>query len=495
LSKEYLRPGVFVEEVPPGEQPVQAVGTSTGAFIGIAEKGALDKPKLVTNWSQFVKDFGGHRRDSFLAHAVQGFFLNGGSRCFVVRVASATAAIASATLSDRAGAPLDTLGVQALNEGEWGDRLSLNIADGTKIPATEFMLVVKLDGEVVETWDDLSLDPEAENYVEAVVNDDSAYIQVTDLQSVTVSPDNRPAVQSDVPLAGGADGASDITDSDYVGNSADRSGLYAFDTVDEVNNLCVPGVSTQTVIQAALDYCDGRGDCGFIADSPEGGDPISTKTFRELFDSSRGYYYFPRIKALDPLTKRVKVVPPSGHIAGVFARSDGGRGVHKAPSNEVVRGAVGLEYEVTDGEQEILNPAGVNCIRVFRGRGIRIWGARTMSSDRSLTHIHKRRFLMFVEESVSESTQWIVHEPSDERLWGKIARSVSAFLRRQWLEGALFGSSEAEAYYVKCDAETNPPEVRAAFQVVTEIGVNIVETAEFVIFRIAQWSGGRRISE
>jgi phage tail sheath protein FI len=368
VSKEYLRPGVFVEEVPPGEQPIQAVGTSTGAFIGIAEKGALDKPKLVTNWSQFVKDFGGHRRDSFLAHAVQGFFLNGGSRCFVVRVASATAAIAAATLSDRAGAPLDTLGVQALNEGEWGNRLSLDVADGTKIPATEFMLVVKLDGEVVETWDDLSLDPEAENYVEAVVNDDSAYIQVTDLESMTSAPDNRPAVQVDTPLVGGADGASDITDADYVGNSADRTGLYAFDTVDEVNNLCVPGVSTQTVVQAALDYCDGRGDCGFIVDSPEGGDPVSTKTFRKLFDSSRGYYYFPRIKVLDPLTKRVKVVPPSGHIAGVFARSDGERGVHKAPSNEVIRGAVGLEYEVTDGEQEILNPAGVNCIRVFRGR-------------------------------------------------------------------------------------------------------------------------------
>jgi len=353
LSKEYLRPGVFVEEVPPGEQPIQAVGTSTGAFVGIAEKGALNKPKLVTNWSQFVKDFGGHRRDSFLAHAVQGFFLNGGSRCFVVRVASATAAIASATLSDRAGAPLDTLGIQALNEGEWGNRLSLDVADGTKIPATEFMLVVKLDGEVVETWDDLSLDPEAENYIEAVVNDDSAYIQVTDLESVTASPDNRPAVQSDVPLAGGADGASDITDSDYVGSPADRTGLYAFDTVDEINNLCVPGVSTQTVVQAALDYCDGRGDCGFIVDGPEGGDPISTKTFRELFDSSRGYYYFPRIKVLDPLTKRVKVVPPSGHIAGVFARSDGGRGVHKAPSNEVVRGAVGLEYEVGYGGAKV----------------------------------------------------------------------------------------------------------------------------------------------
>ncbi len=402
MSKEYLRPGVFVEEVPPGEQPIQAVGTSTGAFIGIAEKGALDTPKLVTNWSQFVKDFGGHRRDSFLAHAVQGFFLNGGSRCFVVRVASSSAAIAQATLQDRAGTPEDTLRVQALNEGEWANRLSLDVADGTKNPATEFMLVVKEDGAAVETWDDLSLDPEAENYVESVVNDGSGYVRVSDLESVTAPPDNRPAVQSDVPLAGGVDGASDITDSDYVGSSADRTGLYAFDTVDEVNSLCVPGISTQTVVQAALDYCDGRADCGFIVDCPEGGDPVSTNTFRETFDSSRGYYYFPRIKALDPLTKRVKVIPPSGHIAGVFARSDGERGVHKAPSNEIVRGAVGLEYEVTDGEQEILDPAGVNCIRAFRGRGIRIWGASTMSSDPSLIDIHKRRFLMFVEESIAQ---------------------------------------------------------------------------------------------
>ncbi|MHC5058870.1 MAG: phage tail sheath family protein, partial [Planctomycetota bacterium] len=373
--------------------------------------------------------------------------------------------------------------------------LSVDVVDGTKTPATEFMLVVKEDGETVETWDDLSMDPEAENFVETVINGQSKYVQVTDLDSATAAPDDRPAVQAGTPLAGGADGASDIVDADYVGSGADRTGLHAFDTVDEINNLCVPGVSSQTVVQAALDYVDGRGDCGFIADAPEGADPLAVKAFRELFDSSRGYLYFPRIKALDPLTSRVKVIPPSGHIAGVFARSDAERGVHKAPSNEIVRGAVGLEYEVTDGEQEVLNPAGVNCIRAFRGRGIRIWGARTMSSDTSLLHIHKRRFLMFVEESIAESTQWIVHEPNDERLWGKIVRSVSGFLRRQWLEGALFGASEAEAYYVKCDEETNPPEVRAAFQVITEVGVNIVETAEFVVFRVAQWSGGGRITE
>ncbi|MHC4740366.1 MAG: phage tail sheath family protein, partial [Planctomycetota bacterium] len=160
-----------------------------------------------------------------------------------------------------------------------------------------------------------------------------------------------------------------------------------------------------------------------------------------------------------------------------------------------VRGAVGLEYPVTNGEQEVLNPAGVNCIRAFPGRGIRVWGARTMSSNPNLRYIHKRRFLMFVEESIADGTHWAVFEPNMPRLWAKVIRTITGFLRRQWLEGALFGKSEEEAYYVKCDEETNPPEVRAAGQVVTEIGVNIVETAEFVIFRINQWDGGKSVTE
>jgi len=160
-----------------------------------------------------------------------------------------------------------------------------------------------------------------------------------------------------------------------------------------------------------------------------------------------------------------------------------------------VLGAVGLEYNVTDPEQELLNPVGVNCIRQFTARGIRVWGARTMSSDSNLRYIHKRRLLMFIEESIAEATQWAVFEPNDEVLWGKLIRSISAFLKRQWMEGALFGASPEQAYYVKCDEETNPQEVRAAGQVITEVGVNIVDTAEFVIFRIGQWEGGKEITE
>ena len=495
MAKEYLRPGVFVEEVPSGAYPIEGVGTSTGGFVGIATKGAVNVSKLVTNWSQFVKHFGDYRRDSDLAYAVYGFFLNKGRRCFVTRVASSTAAIASVTLQDRAATPVDTLQVQALNEGEWGNDLSIDIEDGSDVPADEFMIAVKEQGELVELWDNLSMDEAKENFAENVINGRSSYIQVKDLDSESTAPDDRPSVQSATPLADGADGITDITDSDFIGSQADKSGLYAFDDVDEVNSIAVSGRTSQTLIQAGLDYCAGRADCGFAADCPSNQTPQEVKTFRELFDSSYAYFYYPRIQINDPLTKTLKLVPTSGHMMGIFARNDGERGVHKAPANEVVYGAVGLEYNVTDGEQEILNPAGVNCIRSFRGRGIRVWGARTMSSDPNMRYIHKRRFLMFVEESIAEGTEWAVFEPNDEVLWGKIIRSASAFLKRQWMEGALFGETPETAFYVKCDEETNPTEVRGAGQVVTEIGVNIVETAEFVIFRIGQWEGGKEIIE
>lgn len=495
MAKEYLRPGVFVEEIPSGAFPIEGVGTSTGGFVGIATRGALNTPKLVTNWSQFVKHFGEYRRDSYLAYAVYGFFLNKGSRCYVVRVASSSADTASVNFDDRGGPPVLTLTIQALNEGEWGNDLSIDIADGTDLPATEFAITVKQQGEVVESWDNLTMDETKENYVENVINGKSNYIQVQDLDSSNTPPDDRPAVQSDTTLAGGANGITDITDTDFIGTQVDKSGLYAFDDVDEVNSISIPGRSSQTVVQAGLDYCAGRGDVGYVPDCPANQTPQDAKTFRELFDSSYGYYYYPRIKINDPLTKTVQIIPASGHLIGVFARNDGERGVHKAPANEIVYGAIGLEYSVSNGEQEILNPAGVNCIRAFRGRGIRVWGARTMSSDPNLRYVHKRRFLMFLEESIAEGTQWAVFEPNDPTLWGKIIRSGSSFLKRQWIEGALFGETPEEAFYVKCDEETNPSEVRSAGQVVTEIGVNIVETAEFVIFRIGQWDGGKSITE
>jgi Bacteriophage tail sheath protein len=189
------------------------------------------------------------------------------------------------------------------------------------------------------------------------------------------------------------------------------------------------------------------------------------------------------------------MIPPSGHVAGVWCRTDGTRGVHKAPANEVVMGANGLGFQVTHSEQGGLNKVGINCIRAFSGRGIRIWGARTLSSDPEWRYINVRRLFNFVAESIMEGTQWSVFEPNDERLWKQLEISASNFLRRVWSDGALFGSDPSQAYYVKCDAETNPPEVIEAGQVVCEIGIAPVKPAEFVIFRLSQWQGGSDTSE
>lgn len=383
--------------------------------------------------------------------------------------------------------------MDASSEGAWGNRLSIDVDRSEKDAANCFNLTVKEAGEVAEAWSGLSMDELHERYVERVINKNSVYVEVHNLKSANAAPDNRPQEQQDLILSGGEDGL--VSGRDYLGALEKKTGLYAFNDVDEISSLAIPGISEETVIQAALSYCQGRGDIGFVADCPPGLPPQEVKVFREQFDSSYGYCYYPWIVINDPVTGMAKSIPPSGHVMGIFARSDGERGVHKAPGNEPVLGAVGLDYHVTDGEQEILNPSGVNSIRMFKSRGIRLWGVRTMSSNPNLRYIHKRRFLMFVEKSMAESSHWAVFEPNDPVLWGKLIRSASAFLKRQWLEGALFGKLPENAYYVKCDEETNPLEVRQAGQVVIEIGVNIVDTAEFVIFRLGQWDGGKTISE
>jgi phage tail sheath protein FI len=182
-------------------------------------------------------------------------------------------------------------------------------------------------------------------------------------------------------------------------------------------------------------------------------------------------------------------------MAGVWARSDGTRGVHKAPANEVVRGAISLELNITKGEHDQLNPVGINCIRSFPGRGIRVWGARTLSSDPAWRYINVRRLFNYLEESILEGTQWVVFEPNDMDLWERVKRTVNSFLVRVWRDGALFGATPAEAFYVKCDSENNPSETIDAGQLIVDIGVAPVKPAEFVVFRIAQFSGGTSLME
>jgi phage tail sheath protein FI len=276
------------------------------------------------------------------------------------------------------------------------------------------------------------------------------------------------------------------------------------EALDDVTMVCVPDVmstppgealdlqmvkAVQTMI---IGHCERLGDRVAILDTPPNLMPQEVKEWRMNitgFDSSYAAMYYPWIQVEDPVSGKPMLMPPSGHMAGVWARNDNTRGVHKAPANEVVQGATGLEYKTTNGEQDVLNPIGVNCIRAFPGRGIRVWGARTLSSDPAWRYINVRRLFNYVEKSIEGATQWVVFEPNDPKLWARVRRDVSAFLRVTWQEGALFGLSPEEAFFVKCDEENNPRESRDMGRLIIDIGLCPVMPAEFVIFRISQWAG------
>jgi phage tail sheath protein FI len=283
-----------------------------------------------------------------------------------------------------------------------------------------------------------------------------------------------------------------------------RSGVEGLEVLDDVTMLVVPDLMTPmpgekldiTMVKAVqtmmIAHCSRLGDRVAILDAPPDLTPQEVKNWRMNvagFDSSYAAMYYPWIEVMDPITNKLVAIPPSGHVAGIWARSDNTRGVHKAPANEIVLGAVGLKYQTTKGEQDTLNPFGVNCIRAFPGRGIRVWGARTLSSDPAWRYINVRRLFNYVEKSIYNGTQWVVFEPNDRQLWARVRRDASAFLKMVWRDGALFGSSPDEAFYVKCDDELNPPESRDMGRLIIEIGMAPVKPAEFVIFRISQWAG------
>ncbi len=295
-------------------------------------------------------------------------------------------------------------------------------------------------------------------------------------------------VKASAPVSGGRDAA-------YIGRDlgpGQRTGIKCFEEVDEVAVLCAPGQTSPAVQDALLSHCETRKDRFAILDSPE---TISGGVDRipKPRDSKYGAYYFPWIQVYDPDKGNI-FVPPAGHIAGVYSRVDAERGVHKAPANEMVRGALGMKYNISKGEQDLLNPKGINCIRNMSG-GIRIWGARTLSSDPSWRYINVRRLFIMVESSIEAATQWVVFEPNDDRLWKRVTRTITAFLQQLWRAGALMGTQPEQAFYVKCDEETNPSEVVDAGQLVVEIGLAPVKPAEFVIFRIGQMASGGGVEE
>jgi len=492
----------------------------------------LGKPTLVTNWSQFQARFGGFVKGIYTPDSVYGYFANGGGRCYIVSLkvlgeaTTSDGAIPAETVVPASDKKTRLLSFTAKKAGKNGNNLRVEVkpeekastttkktsaakdakdtdsdssGDGGTDGAETFRIVISRSGKPIETFEGLALKGGTKTAT-AVLEMQSEFVEVKVLGKTDLMP-----AEGTYNLSGGDVKTTSISVKDYEGDVARRKGIGGLEPLDDVTMICVPDLmasyqagelnlkGVQAVQQSIITYCERVKYCFAILDAPPNLLPQEAKQWRldVNYDSSRAALYYPWIETADLTGSngRTRTVPPCGHVAGIFARTDETRGVHKAPANEVIRGALGLEMQITKGEQDELNPIGVNAIRSFPGRGIRVWGARTLSSDPSWRYINVRRLFSMIEQSIEHGTQWVVFEPNDSNLWARVQRDVTAFLKVVWRTGALFGNTSDQAFYVKCDAETNPPELRDLGQMTAEIGLCPVKPAEFVIFRISQWAG------
>lgn len=568
---EYLSPGVYVEEFESGSKPMEGVSTSTAGFIGLAERGPVEGvPQLVTNPADFHRMYGGYLSENefgeyrYLAYAVEQFFLNGGSRCFVCRVAPQNAVCAAGYVPSKEN-PIVQL--TAKNPGMWGNHIRVVITpsskaktqileeietnegkkylvkngagfyvgdivmftDGTEtvynkvvssrdnvisfetefaadvvdkslvptkvLSTCEFAMEVSYN-EIVEFYDQMSFNVQAPNYVDKkMAKSDLVEVHYMGNNEEIESPFTQlvggEASVGSVAFAGGSNGSvASITAADFIGEdrgAGSRTGIQAFLDNDVVSLMAIPGVTDPNVQLMLVAHCENTGSRFAVLDIPKDAKKVEDViAHRNIFDTNYAALYHPWLTVFDPLDKKNISIPPSGSILGIYARSDNTRGVHKAPANEVVRGCVGLECQFNTGEQDILNPKGVNLIRAFAGQGIRVWGARTATSNSSWKYINVRRLFIFIEESIKANTNWAVFEPNDEVLWVRVQRTISVFLTNLWRGGSLAGTSPEEAFFVHIGRDTMSQDDIDNGRLICVIGVAPVKPAEFVIFRISQ---------
>ncbi|MER5932579.1 phage tail sheath C-terminal domain-containing protein [Streptomyces sp. NPDC002054] len=347
---------------------------------------------------------------------------------------------------------------------------------------------------VTETFPGLRLSGDTPSNLVTALADRSQLVRATALPGLSTDPTKFPvpASSSWLTLADGDDAYESLSVADFVGTdggSGRRTGIVALEDIDEVAVCAVPGMWSGTVESSLITHCELLKDRFAILDPRDGLDIEGIQAFREPFDTKYAALYYPWLVTRDPSTNRDVEVPPSGHMAGIYARVDAERGVHKAPANVVVRGirkTDGFAQDITKRHQDLLNPKGINALRFFPGLGHRVWGARTLSSDSSWKYVNVRRLFLYLEESIDEGTQWVVFEPNDESLWALVRQTVTNFLTTVWRSGALAGTTADEAFFVACDRTTMTEDDLANGRLICVIGVAPVFPAEFVIFRIQQ---------
>jgi phage tail sheath protein FI len=529
-------PGVYVSEIPSGSRTISGVATSITAFVGRTLRGPVNQAVRLTTFADYQKAFGGVGAGSTVGTAVRDFFANGGGQAVVVRIAPsgtdpATAAklarpaapakatkAAAAKAADKAAdtAPTD-LTLVAAEPGSWANGLTAEIGYDTGADLTE--VAQRLGATADDLFNLVVTDTRSgeQEIIRNVTAVDSArrVDQVLEAESRLVRvpggrlPGARPAATTAtsrlvVADADQGEDGRDLTADDFVAASLQgpHQGLYALDTVDLFNLLCVPppvpgGDTPAEVYQAALAYCVRR-RAVLIVDAPAAMTVATVAAdLRGLGltgpDSRNAALYFPRIVRADPAAGgRLTAFPACGAVAGVIARTDATRGVWKAPAglDAALSGVVDLETVLTDDENGLLNPLAVNCLRTFPIAGPVVWGARTMRGADQLGDEYKylpvRRLALFIEETLFRGTQWVVFEPNDEPLWAQIRLSLGAFLQDLFRQGAFQGSTPRDAYFVKCDAEATTAQDVANGRVNIVVGFAPVRPAEFVILQIQQ---------
>lgn len=552
---EYLSPGVYVEEYDNSPRAMEGVGTSTAGFVGVAEKGASKgAPVLITSVAEFSRKFGGYLSEytfgeyRYLAGAVEQFFANGGTRCYVARVLPQDAALAEGTLGN--------LHLKAANEGSWGNSIEVVVSPveqkkmqllekigdckyrakstsgfeaGSIVKAGEAYNKIEslFENEIVfteefkEDMTDASLIPEkviylaemeiriryngeTEVYSEVNMNGNSGnyvgnVLSASELVVAEITPEDGikspaelliGAPEGSMVLTGGFDGTKEqITAETFIGvdgGAGQRTGIQAFLENTDVSILAVPGITMPEVIVSLVSHCENTKSRFAVIDIPKdysGKDELLE--YRGLIDSTYAAMYHPWIQCFDRSSKKSSYFPPSGAVMGVYARTDISRGVHKAPANETVN-CTGLNINFTKGEQDVLNPAGVNLIRAIPGQGIRIWGARTASSNASFKYVNIRRLFIYVEESIKANTNWVVFEPNDSTLWSRVKISITSFLETAWRNGMFAGDTADSSFFVEIGTTTMTQDDIQNGRLICNIGIAPSRPAEFVIFRVTQ---------
>jgi len=489
---EYQYPGVYIEEIPSGNRPIGGVSTSTAGFVGATERGPLGA-RLVTSFREYQDHYGGEAGpDAYLPYAVRGFFQNGGRRLFVARVVSEEATCASVEFGPH-------FTVQAVAPGAWGTRVFACIDDAVHGAPGFRLRVAYYAGEPVgdprawfaaagapapthaEEFDGLVLDADLPDHFEARL----AASSLVRLRRDPTAPAGAFPEYGLRRLQGGADGAP-LATSDYEGDAAaaEARGLAALASYDcrEVSLVYAPGASVE-VARRLVAQCEALRHRFAILDGPPTL-PAGFEPRQAIAESSRAALYAPWLVVADLVGGGGRRnVPPGGHVAGIYARTDEMRGVHKAPANETIVGVFGLTATIDAVQQEPLNLRGVNALREFPGRGLRVWGARTLSADPEWKYVNVRRLFMYLERSIEEGTTWAVFEPNDARTRACLREAIGNFLRTAWRDGMLLGRTEREAFYVHCDRTTMTQNDLDHGRLICEIGAAAVRPAEFIVIR------------